>query len=138
MMRTSRILLVALLTAAPAGAQQPPAAPTEPSVPASALAADADTGELVVGARLNASEDVGRFFRYDDLRSGPTLQRLQVSRQRRDWTFGASASNAGYRDQQYVVAFERYGRLRASFDFNQVPLWFGNVEQTPYREETPG
>lgn len=94
--------------------------------------------EVVFGARLNSTPAMGRFMRYDDLRSGPLLERLRVSRQRNDWTFDAEARNVGYRDQGYRADFNRYGKLKASFDYSQVPLWFGDVERTPYREETPG
>lgn len=94
--------------------------------------------EIVFGARLNSTPTMGRFMRYEDLRSGPLLERLHVSRNRDAWKFDAEARNAGYRDQGYRAAFNRYGTLKASFDYNQIPLWFGDVEQTPYREETPG
>jgi MtrB/PioB family decaheme-associated outer membrane protein len=137
MMRRSCFVLAALLGAVtPATAQQSPAV-APPPVPASSLAADAGGGEITVAARLNHTGDVGRFFRYDDLRSGPTLERLTYHRSHREWVFTTDVVNAGYRDQQYRAAFERFGRLRAVFDYGQVPLWFGNVEQTPYREETP-
>jgi MtrB/PioB family decaheme-associated outer membrane protein len=144
-MRTLRFLLTALLSATPAAAQQPaapqprsPTAPAELTVPASSLAANSGGGDVTFGARLNRTGDVGRFFRYDDLRSGPMLERFRYVRNHREWAFSAGVFNAGYRDQQYGAVFERHGRLRASFDYVQTPLWFGNVEQTPYREETPG
>ncbi|HEV8396234.1 MAG TPA: MtrB/PioB family decaheme-associated outer membrane protein [Vicinamibacterales bacterium] len=94
--------------------------------------------EVVFGARLNSTPAMGRFMRYDDLRSGPLLERLRVSRDHDAWTFAAEVRNAGYRDQSYRAEFDQYGKLKASFSYNQVPLWFGNVERTPYREETPG
>jgi MtrB/PioB family decaheme-associated outer membrane protein len=135
-MRTAHWFLLALALAIPAAAQQTP--PSAAAVPLSSLAVAAASGEVTAGVRLNHTGDVGRFFRYDDLRSGPTLERLKYARVRREWTFTADAFNAGYRDQRYAAAFERFGRLRARFDYGQTPLWFGNVEQTPYRQETPG
>src|SRR5690242_18515563 len=119
-MRTSRFIVLAMLVAAPAAAQQgpgagAPASTTAASVPASSLAVDADSGELTAGVRLNHTGDVGRFFRYDDLRTGPTLERLTYSRERRSWLFTADAWNTGYRDQRYAAEFERFGRLRAGF-----------------------
>jgi MtrB/PioB family decaheme-associated outer membrane protein len=94
--------------------------------------------EVVFGGRLNSTPTVGRFMRYEDLRSGPLLERLRLSRDREAWRVDAEARNVGYRDQDYRVEFDRYGTLKASFDYSQVPLWFGDVERTPYREETPG
>ena len=94
--------------------------------------------EVVFGARLGSSPTMGRFMRYEDLRSGPLLERLHVSRGNDAWKFNGDVRNAGYRDQGYRATFNRYGRLKASFDYDQIPLWFGDVEQSPYREETPG
>jgi MtrB/PioB family decaheme-associated outer membrane protein len=94
--------------------------------------------EVVFGARLNSTPVMGRFMRYEDLRSGPLLERLRVSRDRDTWTFDADARNVGYRDQGYRAELTRYGKLKASFDYSQVPLWFGDVERTPFREDTPG
>jgi MtrB/PioB family decaheme-associated outer membrane protein len=107
-----------------------------PEVPSSQLQGTSD--EVVVGARLSSIPGVGRFMRYDDLRSGPLLERLRISRDRGTWRFDASLRNLGYRDQGYGADLVRYGTLKASFDYSQVPLWFGDVGRTPYREETPG
>jgi MtrB/PioB family decaheme-associated outer membrane protein len=128
-MRRVLFIVTFALTAAPALAQ--PSAP-----PASEL--QVQPNEVVFGARLNSTPAMGRFMRYDDLRSGPLLERLRVSRGRQAWAFDAEARNVGYRDQGYHAAFARYGTLQASFDYSQVPLWFGDVERTPFREETPG
>jgi len=125
-----RFLLIVLLSA--------PAGQALAQSPASSSELRVRPDEIVFGARLNSTPTLGRFMRYDDLRSGPLLERLRVSRDRDAWTFDAEARNVGYRDQSYRAEFNRYGRLKGSFDFNQVPLWFGNVERTPFREETPG
>ena len=45
--------------------------------------------KVVFGARLNSTPAMGRFMRYEDLRSGPLLERLRVSRDRDAWTFDA-------------------------------------------------
>ena len=126
-----RLLFIAFLVTAATNA-----ALAQSPAPSSELLVSPD--EVVFGARLNSTPPMGRFMRYEDLRSGPLLERLHVSRNRETSTFEAEASNVGYRDQRYRAAFDRYGKLKASFDYSQVPLWFGDVEGTPYREETPG
>ena len=128
-MRRLPLIALLVLAAATASAQTPTPAASDLQV---------RPNEIVFGARLNSTPAVGRFFRYEDLRSGPLLERLSVVREHDTWSFDARARNVGYRDQGYRAEFERYGRLKASFDYNQVPLWFGNVERTPFREETPG
>jgi len=129
MRRVLSLVFLALAAAGTVSAQSPAA-------PASDL--QVMPNEVVFGARLNSTPVMGRFMRYEDLRSGPLVERLRVSRDRDAWTFDAEMRNLGYRDQGYRAEFNRYGKIKASFDYNQIPLWFGNVERTPYREETPG
>lgn len=97
-----------------------------------------DIGEIDFGARLNSTGTVGRFQRFIDLRSGPTLDRLRFARTRDTWAFRAQVDHAGYRDQRYLATFDRFGKLQASFEWAQVPLLYGTVTRTPYREEVPG
>jgi hypothetical protein len=52
--------------------------------------------------------------------------------------FDAGADHVGYRDQHYVAAVERFGRFAASFDWNQVPLFYTDVTRSPYQLESPG
>lgn len=132
MKTVAAILLVLILLGGKADAQAPATA-----APARSDAA-APAGELEVGVRVSESAAVGRFMRDDDLRSGATLQRLRYVRLRDAWRFTTMVSNPGYRDQRYTGMFEQFGRLRASFDYTEVPIWFGNVERTPYVETSPG
>src|SRR5262245_52373198 len=101
-----RFLLIACLALAarPASAQ---------SAQASSSSLQVMPNEVVFGARLNSTPDMGRFMRYEDLRSGPLLERLRVSRERDTWTFDAAIRNLGYRDQGYRAEFNRYGTLKA-------------------------
>jgi MtrB/PioB family decaheme-associated outer membrane protein len=133
-MRSIFALAVALtaVAGATAAAQGPPAPPASPATLTPSL------GEIDFGVRLNATPSVGRFMRYDDLRSGPTIERLRYTRARDAWTLAATAQHVGYRDQRYQAAFDRVGKIKASFDYIQIPLWFGNVERTPFSEEVPG
>ncbi len=119
-----RVLLAALVFAAalPAGAQTP-----APDAPA------ADTGLLEFGGRLSTvAGDAGRFQRLRDLRSGPTVDRFVYNRNRDTWAFAASLDRAGYRDQRYAASVERYGKVKASFEWNQVPLFYGQAS-SPFR-----
>lgn len=134
----------AIPEAAPASDQitAPVPAPPQGSAPPGAVpqasALQPAFGEIVFGGRINATPTMGRFFRYDDLRSGPTLERLRYARDKDTWAFNANVFDVGYRDQRYDAAFEQYGKLKASFDYNQIPTWYGNAERTPYVETSPG
>jgi MtrB/PioB family decaheme-associated outer membrane protein len=97
------------------------------------------TGEVDFGARITGGQgDVGRFQTFRDPTSGPTLNRLRYERDRETWAFSARFDNVGYRDQRYQASFDRFGKVKASFDWNQIPTWYSGVSQSPFREELPG
>ena len=123
-----------------AAAQGAPAAQQAPAAPAPlAAAAEELVGEIDFGIRFSAGlNDVGRFQTYRDPTSGPTLNRLRYTRDRDSWAFTAAFDNIGYRDQRYVATFDRFGRVKGSFEWNQVPTWYSGVSQSPFVEEVPG
>ena len=122
------LILLVLGLASPSAAQdQPAGAPPE------------GVGEVDFGVRVSGGlDDVGRFQTYRDPTSGPTLNRLDYTRDRETWLFQARFENVGYRDQRYQAIFDKFGRVKASFDWNQIPTWYSGVSQSPFREELPG
>jgi len=135
-MRVVCLILVAVLTeATPLQAQAP--GPGAAPLPLTADRVE-PAGEIAFGIRLNGvSGDEGRFQRYRDLRPGPTVDRLRYARDRETWLFAAEADHAGYRDQRYFASFERFGRLKTTFEWNQIPYAYGNTTQTPFRAVGP-
>lgn len=129
-----------------ADAGQVTAAPTAPPSPAPVAPGPTAPGPVVprighveFGARLTGiSGDPARFQRLRDLRSGPTLERLRYNRDTDAWVAQAAVDHAGYRDQRYFVGFQRYGRLKTTFEWNQVPLFSSTDTRTPYRRELEG
>jgi MtrB/PioB family decaheme-associated outer membrane protein len=117
--------LLVLIAAGPARAQTSSPTPS--------------TGEIDVGVRVTAGlDDVGRFQRFADPRTGPTLDRLRYARDRDAWTFDVAIDHAGYRDQRYVASFEQYGKVKASFEWDSIPLWYGGRSSSPFREAAAG
>jgi MtrB/PioB family decaheme-associated outer membrane protein len=109
--------------------------PDAPSAPAETVGA----GEIDFGVRLTSiSGDRGRYQRLRDLQSGPTLDRLRYVRDQETWAFNAAFDHVGYRDQRYFASLERYGKVRASFEWNQMPLSYGDASQTPFRTAVAG
>ncbi len=107
----------------PPGQQQPSseAAPAQP-------APKGQVGEIDVGFRVNAIDgDPARFQRFQDLRDGPVLNALRYTRSRDTWEFNFSANNTGYRDQQFAADWNQFGKLRASFEWTQIP-WFHSLD----------
>jgi MtrB/PioB family decaheme-associated outer membrane protein len=131
----SLVFVVTLLAAAPAAAQTP-APPQAPAAPAASVVR---IGEVDFGARATGiSGNAARYQRFRDLRSGPTVDRLRYVRERPEWKAESEIDHAGYRDQRYFASFERYGKVRGSVEWDQIPLFYGKETRTPFREAADG
>lgn len=145
-MRTRTSILTAALllaSAAPATAQEQQQT-TAPQSPAQTMPGHPSTpgrpfGQVNFGFRTDDIDgDEARYFRFRDLRGGPFLDGFQVTRETERNFFGAEASNVGYRDQRYFAQFERIGRLRATFEWNQIPLFLSRDAETLYTHQGDG
>ncbi len=128
----SIVLGLCLLAAAPLFAQEPPAAPP--------LGPDSfeNVAEFTVrGTAFADGSDEARFNRYRDLRNGGTLDLLRMSKATDSKWFTIQADHIGYRDQRFYGAFNDYGKVKLSFEFNQIPLFFSDSTQTLYSPTSP-
>lgn len=138
-MRMLSSVLVAATLLPTAAAAQASSQASLPQTPALAPTAAVRIGEVDFGVRVNAvSGDPARYQRFRDLRDGLTIDRLRYDRDTERWMFRAVMDHAGYRDQRYSALFNRYGKLKASFEWNQVPLLYGRETRTPFRRESEG
>ena len=97
------------------------------------------TGTLDVGGRLtDVDGDGARFQRYRDLRDGAFLENFEYGRERDSWRFETKFSHVGYRDQRYEAGFNRFGKVKAWFQWDQIPLFYSLDTRTPYSEAAPG
>lgn len=97
------------------------------------------TGSVDFGGRLfDVDGDSARVQRYRDLREGAFLENVRFNRNSDTWLFDAKATHVGYRDQQYLANVNRPGRVKAWFEWNQVPLFYSVDTRTPYVEQSPG
>jgi len=127
--RTQALVGALLLAGVLPAAAQTPAAP----------ARDVQTGSLDAGGRaFTVDGDEARAQRYRDLRDGAFLENVLYKREKNDWLFTAEATHVGYRDQEYRARFNQFGKLKASFEWNQVPLFYSDVTRTPYTSVSPG
>lgn len=117
----------------PAPGQQQPA-PQTPAAPISPRVGTVDFGVRV----SSVSGDPGRFQEFRDLRDGPVISALRYTRHEAAWQFSAAADNVGYRDQRYQAQFDRFGALRVSFDWNQIPWFHGVDTRTSWTQESQG
>lgn len=142
-MRTRTIVIGALLLGSAALAQaqdqQQQTTPQAPSV-AQQTATPASSfvpkwGQVDFGYRGNSlAGDEARYNRFRDLRDGGYVSRFKVSKETEKTIFYGEANNVGYRDQRYVAAFESIGKLKANFEWNQVPLFLSNYGSTLFTE----
>jgi MtrB/PioB family decaheme-associated outer membrane protein len=140
-MRTHVCLLLVLsmlTTAHLAAAQQatpaPPAAATTTAAASAPFEGEADFG----GRASSISGDAARFQKYRDVRTGPTLDRARYQKRRERWEFNAALEQAGYRDQRYTAGFNQYGKLKASFQWDQIPLFYSTDTRTPFTSPSAG
>ena len=145
-MRTQSLSMVAALllvsaTASRASAQESSAASSQPDVPKSATASATATGDLplvnqidigIRGTAYGSGSDEARFQRYRDLRDGGTVDRMRIFRENTAYQLNLQADHVGYRDQRFFGGYNRYGKLKASFEWNQTPLFYSNSTRTLY------
>jgi MtrB/PioB family decaheme-associated outer membrane protein len=76
------------------------------------------------GTSFDGNSDPARFQRYRDLRDGGTVDALRYFKDTDSYAFRAQADHVGYRDQRYYAAYNGFGKVKASFEWNQIPLYF--------------
>ena len=141
MRNTSALTLTLLLAAVPALAQDPPSIPA-PADPVS-IGRSEFTGKwygtVDFGGRVTSIDgDEARAQRYRDLRSGVYANNAVFGKRTQEYAFEGQAWNIGYRDQRYMIDFDRPGRLSASFLYDQIPLWISHDTRTLFTETQPG
>ena len=126
-MRTRMIVLSGvLLVASAAFAHAQDTTPTATQAPSSAVAPSVTPkfGTIDFGYRGSSfTGDDARYNRQRDLRDGGYIDRFRYNRETEKMAFHAEADRVGYKDQRYTVNYQDIGRLKASFDWNSIPLF---------------
>lgn len=95
-------------------------------------------GEIDLGVRMTGvTGDEARFQRFRDLGEGGFLNRFRFERTGNRWILDLRADAVGRQDQRYFAAF-RHGKIKASFRWDQVPLFYSRDTRTLYNEQSPG
>lgn len=129
-MRISRPLAFFLLTLAPvavAGAQKPgeqvAVPPTPSATPAPDPATRAWTGFIDFGVRATSiNGDSARFERYRDLGDGLAVERAAVKRATATSMYEFQGEHIGRRDQRVIASATSFGRFKAAFMWDQIPM----------------
>ena len=153
-MHTKVLSMVAtlLLMAAGASAQGPgPAADAarkdgavaQPDV-ARTAATNADiplVNEVDFGVRSTSfgdGSDQARYQHYRDLRNGATFDRVRYFKETDAIQYNFQADNVGYRDQRFSASYMNYGKVKANFEWNQIPIFYSADTRTLYDTSSPG
>jgi len=142
-MRTRTVsLLGALLLLLPnvAAAQQGTQAPAPAAAPGTQAQPDgggaiSNVGRVDFGLRaVSLSGDRARYNRFRDLSDGAFLDRFRLERGNDSWAFLGEANHVGYRDQRFFGAFESFGRVKAAFQWDQIPLFISGDTRSLQRD----
>jgi len=74
--------------------------------------------------------------RYRDLRNGGTLDILRYTTINASRWFNVQADHIGYRDQRFAGYLNDFGKVKASFEYNQIPLFFSEDTRWLFSPET--
>jgi MtrB/PioB family decaheme-associated outer membrane protein len=127
-MRTRTLILIGALLPASQGLaqaqQEPQATPqTTASAPAPTTTFSPTIGRVDFGFRgQSLSGDAARFNRLRDRREGALVDAFRLEKETATWFFRAEADRVGYRDQRYRADFQSIGKLKVSFEWDQIPL----------------
>ncbi len=132
----SLIAAAFVLSAAPLFAQAPQPAAPQPG-PIEPANAEGNYAEFTIrGTLFTDGSDQARFMRYRDLRDGGTLDILRFTKTTSSIWFNVQADHVGYRDQRYATFVNDFGKIKASFEFNQIPLFFSEDTKTLFAPES--
>jgi len=145
-MRTKTVTMVAalLLMAGGATAQEASTRAAQPDVVKTAAASVPDmplVNQIDFGIRgtvFGSDSDPARYQRYRDLRDGGTIDRFRLFKDTSEYRYSVQADHIGYRDQRFSGSYTNFGNVKASFEWNQIPLFYSQDTRTLYDTPSPG
>src|SRR5512142_868513 len=123
-----------LLASTFAMAQQTPQTKPQTGQTTDAVATPPE-GTFDFGFRAGSFDgDQARFARYTDYRDKQAGINFKWNKEGENYFAKLTANNVGYYDQNFSGAYAT-GKLKASFEWNQTPLFYGasDVLKTPYQ-----
>jgi MtrB/PioB family decaheme-associated outer membrane protein len=109
------------------------AAPSSPDIP---LVNQVDFG--VRGTAFGSGSDQARYQRYRDVRDGGTIDLFRLFKDTNQYRYSLQADHVGYRDQRFSGSYNNFGKVKASFDWNQIPLYYSDSTRSLYDRSSPG
>lgn len=84
------------------------------------------------------NSDKARFQRYNDFGSGLTFDLFHLGKQTKTYSLDFSGNHVGYRDQEFSGSYNKFGKVKISFGYNQTPLFYSDSTRTLYSSSIPG
>ncbi len=84
------------------------------------------------------NSDEARFQRYNDLSQGWTFDKFRLNKKTKEFSWKFNGDHLGYRDQEFSSSYNKFGKLKMSFGYNQTPLFYSNSTRTLYSSSEPG
>jgi MtrB/PioB family decaheme-associated outer membrane protein len=142
-MHMHRRLLAALaaIVMLPAGARAQDAQTSQAPQTATGTTDDHLPNYVDFGGRYTwygAGSDQARYQRYNDLGNGVTLDALRFTRDNDMRRVSLQADRVGYLDQRFLASLNEYGKLKVSFEWNQIPLFYSQDTSTIFTTASPG
>ncbi len=146
-MRTQPMILIGALLLVSAGAAQaqqeqapsPQATAQAPTTATPATSFSPTLGSVDFGFRMDdVTGDPARYQRFRDLRQGAFVDQFRFNRETDAWLFNVTGNNIGYRDQQFGASYRAIGKLKANFDWTQVPLYISGDTRSLYTDAGNG
>lgn len=82
--------------------------------------------------------DKARFQRYNDFSSGITLDLFRLTKKAPSYSVEFGGNHVGYRDQSFSASLRKHGKLKMSFGYNQMPLFYSDLTRTIYSTSPSG
>jgi len=96
----------------------------------------ANVAEFTIrGTSLSDGADPFQFYRYRDPRNGGTLDLFRYRKDSDKARWDVQGDHLGYRDTRASLSVNDFGRFKASFEFNQIPLYFSEQTRTLFAPE---
>jgi MtrB/PioB family decaheme-associated outer membrane protein len=127
-----------LLATGAAAQQNTPAAEPDQNVSPSTLPGLGSVDFGFRGTVFTDNSDEARYQRYRDLRNGVFGEAFRWGANDDQKYWDVRSTHIGYRDQQYTANYNKFGKVKASFEFSQIPLNFSYTTRTAYTTQSPG
>src|SRR5215831_12174899 len=131
------VIMVAalLLVSTGARAQGTPQQDTPKDPAAASLPEFGNMNRIDIGLRgttYGAGSDQARFQRYRDMSDGGTLDAIRYFKDTSTFQVNLQGDHVGYQDQRFFGSYNNFGRVKASFEWLQVPLYYSGTTQSLY------